>query len=245
MAEKPEPSIFDTCLNITKQFEGADFDTVTGNFDGQGMSFGILQFNLRSETFQNYILNYVNMMVHDYFPVKIDYLQKANGQEAVTWAKDIMLDMNGNVKPEWETAWKKFLVNPTVINLQKNACSRYFHQAKCLAGRFGFKQEDRIAMAFFYDCAVQVWSMDSNMMFLGEEQAENILEMYDSDNRTLWIGADLTEWQKRLIIIAHVRAMKCKPEWRNAFFVRKATIALGYGIVNKQKFDFRKSIKGY
>lgn len=236
-------TLFDNCLNITKQFEGADYDTVIGNFDGQGMSFGILQFNLKSETFKNYILAFINHMSYDYFPVSIEPLQKMSGVDSVAWAKDIMIDQYGKVKPEWVKAWKTFLSNPIVINLQKDACSKYFHQAKCLAGKFGFNRENQQAMSFFYDCAVQVWSVDVDFMYSGKDHAENILQSYDAENMALWLGFTPTEDQRKLIIIAHLRALKCKPEWRQAFFTRKATIAVGYGIVNKKKYDFRELFK--
>ncbi len=240
-----EQLVFDVCLTITKQFEGADFDTVTGNFDGCGMSFGILQFNLKSETFKNHILNFCNLISYDYFPVSTLTLQTLTGDQAVSWAKDIMLDITGKPKPEWLKAWKTFLTSQHVINLQKEACGKYFHQAKCLAGRFGFATDDRIAMAFFYDCAVQVWNMNLDPYVIGEDQATNILQMYDVDNMNLWLHMDLTDRQKKLIVIAHRRALKCKPEWRTAFFLRKATIAMGIGIVNGRLFDLKKQIRGY
>jgi hypothetical protein len=238
-------TIYDACINTTKLFEGADYDTITGNFDGQGMSFGVMQFNLKSETFKNYILAFCNPLSYDYFPVPIVPLFNLNGSDAVLWAKSIMLTDTGKVKPEWVTAWKRFLTQPDVINLQKNACGKYIHRAKELCGRFGFDQKNMMHMAYFYDCAVQVWSMDIGDYYFTKDQASNILTMYGTDNMNLWIQFNTTKEQQELVTIAHLRALKCKPEWKAAFFNRKATIALGVGIVNRQKFDFRKVIKGY
>ena len=232
-------TIYDLCINITGEFEGASFGTVTGNFDGQGMSFGILQLNLKSETFHKYVLRFLDTSIYDYFPAPIIPLEKLSGDDSVAWAKDVMLDINGKVKPEWQVAWKRFLTDPIVINLQKTACDKYFHQAKCLAGKYGFKHDNPLAMAFFYDCAVHVWSVDVTPYPFGDDQAENILYSYDADNRLAWLNVTLNDEQKKLLIIAHLRALKCKPEWRNAFFVRKATIVVGFGIVNKTKYDFR------
>lgn len=240
MAQK-ELSIFDTCLHITSNFEGADFGTVVGNFDGQGMSVGVLQFNLKSESFKNYILNHIDPMKYDFFPVPITPLIKLSGEDSVIWAKDNMLRPDGSVKTEWRIAWAEFLTNPVIINLQKNACSKYFHQARCLAGRFGFNQDNKRAMAFFYDVAVQVWNMkDIDPVKAHLEQAQNILQIYSTENYLLWQNIELNEDQQKLVILAHLRALKCKPEWRISFFNRKATIATSIGIVNKEKYDFRK-----
>ena len=242
MANKQEPlTVFDVCLKTTASFEGSDFGTVTGNFDGCGLSLGLMQWNLRSETFKNYILSQVNLLSYDYFPVPITPLARLDGEQAVTWAKDVMLKIDGSVRDEWKIAWKEFLTNSAIINLQKVACGKYFHQAKCLAGRYGFKYEDKRAMAFFYDVSVQCWNMrDIENVDPHKEQATNILQMNSSENMVTWCNTELTEDQQKLVILAHYRSKKCLPEWRNDFFIRKATIAIGQGIVHKQKYDFRK-----
>lgn len=234
---------YDVCLKITGSFEGADYDTVTGNFDGQGMSFGILQLNLKSETFKNFILNFCGDDVLDTFPVSIRPLKELNGTDSVIWAKDVMLDLNGNVKQEWVRAFKIFLTRSDVINLQKRACDKYYHRAKELCGRYGFSQNNRRHMAFFYDCAVHVWSMGVELSFYSKEQCANILTMYGTENMNLWIEQLLTDDQIKLVTLAHLRALKCKPEWRKAFFVRKATIAIGIGFVNGEVMDYRKILR--
>lgn len=242
MRDKTEElSIFDICLKIGSTFEGATFDTVTNNFDGQGLSLGILQFGIKNETFKNYILNMIDPMEIDVFPVPILPLYNLKGDDAVLWVKDIILDDKGNIKKEWLIAWKKFLSNQTIINLQKRAVDKYFHQAKCLVGKYGFNQDNKRAMVFFFDIALQVWNMkDIDPVKANSEQAQNILQMYTTENMILWQNIELNEDQQKLVILAHLRALKCKIEWRNAFFNRKATIATGIGIVNKEKFDFRK-----
>ena len=233
-------TIFDTCLKITSTLEGSDFSTVTGNFDGQGMSFGILQLNLKSETFKSNVLNFINVLSYDYFPVSIEPLQKLSGIDSVLWAKDIMLNYDNSVKKEWITAWGKFLTNPSIINLQKKACDRYFHQAKCLTGKFGLSNTDKKVMAYFYDCAVQVWSMNVDLPSIKTEHVENILQLYGVENMQLWQPLELSEIEKTLVVISHLRAIQCKQEWRIDFFTRKCSIAIGVGIIHKQKYDFRK-----
>lgn len=239
--KKEELSIFDICIKISSAFEGSNFDTVTNGFDGQGLSLGILQLGIKNETFKNYILNMIDPMSIDVFPVPILPLYYLNGNDAVLWIKDLMIDQNGKVKDEWVIAWKKYLSNQTIINLQKKAMDKYFHQAKCLSGKYGFSQDNKRSMAFFFDIALQSWNMEGiDPVAPHKEQATNILQMNSSENMVTWCNTELTEDQQKLVILAHYRSKKCLPEWRNDFFIRKATIAIGQGIVHKQKYDFRK-----
>lgn len=235
-------SIFDICVKITSDFEGTDYDTVTGNFDGMGLSVGLLQWNLGQGTLQSYILNQCDLMGYD-FPVCIDPLQRMKPHEAVVWAKDIMHDIHGRMKREWVDAWKRFLTNPTIINLQKRAIDKYFHRAKEICGKLGYSHECPRAMAFSFDVAVQNWSFTINRPEPNQEQAANILQLYGHKNYLIWQKDPLTPDQQILVIAAHLRALQCKPEWRQAVFVRKATIAIGVGIVNGELRDYRKILR--
>ena len=51
MTEKTQ-KVLDKCLQITGSFEGAGWGGVTGNFDGQGLSAFIMQWNLGQRTLQ-------------------------------------------------------------------------------------------------------------------------------------------------------------------------------------------------
>lgn len=233
-------SIYDLCVKITGDFESRGYGTISGNFDGQGISAGLLQLNLGQGTLQSFVLNKTNVLSYDYFPEPITPLYTLSPKDAVTWAKDNMHDLYGNLKPEWKQAWSRFMTEPVVINLQKQAIDKYFHQAKRLCGKYNFPYTHRRAMAFFFDIAVQNWSCDIEWPEDNPDQAYNIITSYDPDNTIMWIGERLEPYQRQLIILAHLRAMKCKPEWRKNVFVRKATIAIGTGYVNKTKYDLNK-----
>lgn len=232
-------SVFDVCLKITSAFEGAGFGTVTGNFDGMGMSAGIMQWNIGTGSLQAYILNHINPMAYQ-FPEDITPLIKLPKAEALLWFKDICLDASGKLKPDWLAAWRNMLVRPEVINLQKNACGKYFHQAREIAGKLGFSQSNLRAMAWAYDVAVQSWSLKIDKPEAHREQAQNILTLYGADNMMLWQAQQISDEQVVLVIATHLRALKCRPEYRADFFIRKCTIAVGIGIVHKTRHDFRK-----
>lgn len=237
-----KPNIFDLCVKITSGFEGTDYSTVSGNFDEMGISAGLLQWNLGQGTLQAYILNHVNVMSYD-FPVSIEPLHRLPPRDSVMWAKDNMLDMSGNLKPEWQMAWVTFLTHPTVINVQKRAIDKYFHRAKEITGKLGFSHEHKRAMAWAFDVAVQNWSFDIDCPSPNREQANIIMSKYSPDNFALWSKEELDEDQIILLIASHLRALKSKQQYRDDVFSRKATIAIGCGIVHGKLWNHKKILK--
>lgn len=234
-----KPTIYDLCIHITSKFEGTDYGTVTGNFDGMGISLGLLQWNLGTGSLQNFILNHINHMSYD-FPVSIEPLVKLSPKESVSWAKDVMLEPDGSIKPDWLSSWKTFATNQYVINQQKRAIDKYFHRAKSLAGRFGYSHDNRNAMPFFFDVAVQNWSLEVQNPEPSIDHAINCMSLYSKDNFNVWCKEEMTPEKAHMVILAHFRAMQSKPEWRNAVFDRKATAAMQIGIVNKELWNFKK-----
>jgi hypothetical protein len=94
-------------------------------------------------------------------------------------------------------------------------------------------------MAFCFDIAVQNWSLDIDLPPDHYEQAYNIITSYDQENMIIWIGEHLEPLQRQLVILAHLRAKQSKPEWRHNVFVRKATIAIGIGWVNRTLYKLQ------
>ena len=235
-----EDTIYDTCLKITGTFEGAEYSTVSENFDGQGISCGILQWNLGQGTLQAYILNHIDEMYYNQFPISIRPLITSTKEQALVWHKDNCLDVHGKLKTGWRFAWEMFMVQPEIINLQKKACDKYFHRAKEICGMVGLSHQNKRGMAWAFDLAVQSWSFGIDRPEPNMARTESITQIYGTDNLMLWNGLELSEEQQVLVIASHLRALKCRPEWRTNFFTRKATIAIGIGMVGKQKYDFRK-----
>lgn len=233
---------YDLALKITMAFEGTKWNTVSGNFDGQGISAGALQWNIGQGTLQNHILNHINLMYYDYFPAPILYLQNSTVEGALSWVKDVMLDPTTNgLRPEWKTAWERFLNEPTVINQQKRAIDKYWHQAKTICGKLGMKQDDKRAMCFSFDVAVQNWSLgDLDLDYITSDHAYNCLTLYEAENAQLWLQEDLTPMQQKLVVAAHLRALKANPKWRSDVFTRKATIAVGIGKVHGALYKLNK-----
>lgn len=235
-------TIYDACLKVTGAFEGRGFGTVVGSFDGQGLSAGILQWNIGSGTLQNLILSQVDLMAYN-FPVSIKPLLNLSPSDAVKWCKDVMHDANGNLDKDWKAAWVRFLTNPVIINQQKRACDPYFHRAKEICGKMGFSHENRTAMVWAFDIAVQVWSFDIDRPEPNHDHMMNVVLKYNPENFSLWINYPLNKEQIIMIIASHLRAMKCKEQWRKAFFDRKSVIAANHGFAQKTKWDYKKLLR--
>ena len=57
--------------------------------------------------FQDYILNNVDVMAYNYFPLPIhrNFAELSN-EQAVNWIKDVILEGN-EVKANWKLAWER------------------------------------------------------------------------------------------------------------------------------------------
>lgn len=238
--KKEDPiSIYDLAVKITGDFEGTNYTTIVGNFDGQGITCGLLGWNLGQGTLQNYILNHVDLMAYN-FPLPISNLHRLHPKDAVNWCKDIMLDADGDLLPEWRSAWERFISEPSVINVQKRAIDKYFHQAKRVCGALGFNHEHRRAMAFAFDVAVQNWSLNVELPDASVQQAENIISLYGADNAALWLMEPMSLEKARLVTAAHYKALTVNPKWRTDVFTRKCTISMGIGKVHGKVYKLNK-----
>ena len=108
----PSDELINKALDITGAFEGSGFNQVTGNFDGQGISAGVLQWNYGQGSLQSKILKPIlskyGRGAFDMFPnpsavIDSAYMSASRGKSQ---AKRYMLTWGGKVKPEWESAWK-------------------------------------------------------------------------------------------------------------------------------------------
>ncbi len=139
----PKLDRLDIALSITGKFEGRGYSQVTGNFDGMGISCGILQWNLGMESLQAKILRpYISKhgsidALHIFPSAIIDGLSNLRAIAAVNRCKEYMF-YDGDIKPNWRAAWESFLLLPAVIELQKLACSGIATQADTMMQGLGF-----------------------------------------------------------------------------------------------------------
>lgn len=237
----------DLALSITGKFEGHDlFGNISGNFDGMGVSAGVLQWNFGMGSLQTRILAKYMEKHGDldmYFPEPIAHLVKAGSNEDdVRWVERHMLQPGSTkLRPEWTKAWRKFMTLPEVVALQKTACNGVSNQAEKI------QKDLKLTSVKSYCWAFDIVTQNGSLKGLPLEKADRTRarELIDSSatlpvNQKIW-GSMLSKVDDEaisLFTLSFDRAKIANPRWFHDVFSRKGTIALGKGYVHEQLWDF-------
>jgi hypothetical protein len=233
----------DKALSITGKFEGSGYDNVTGNFDGQGISAGILQWNigqgsLQSKILKPYLLKHGSIDKLEIFPDKImDMLAKSTPQSGIRLTVVHMhLAKRNKLAPTWIKAWKKFLTMPEVIELQKLACDSVADQAIHYC-----KQWDMLtqrAFCWFFDLVTQNGGLKGvTKPIVDQLKLINAIRFASPKNEDLWSRKTISAEQVTLMIASFERAILSRAAYQKDVMDRKGTIAIGIGYVHGEKFD--------
>ena len=152
----PVPALKERALQLTADFEGHGFSLAQGNFDGAGITWGIIGFTLAGGELGRLIkqLEAENPgVVQDAFGVSTGQLFKildASRPEQIAFADNISLGSTKAVLAEpWLSAFRKLGEQPVVQQLQLSIVERdYFNPALKTAGQFALETELGIALAF-------------------------------------------------------------------------------------------------
>ncbi len=245
--------------NITGPFEGGGYDNVSSNFDGMGISAGILQWcygqgSLQEKILKPFIKAHGSIDALRIFPLINDaeFMDRTANMDSTMAKKFAAVHMNNvkgifnkkySLKSEWAVAWKKFLSLPEVIQIQKNACEALDINAKSLCSHWGLKST--MAYCWMFDILTQNGSLlDLQKPAAAKSEISHLISKADSANKKEWnkINLDLlSEEQVVLFIASYLRASKSRSQYIQDVFSRKGTIALGIGYVHGGKFDLQMS----
>lgn len=131
----------------TASFEGENgFSTVTGNWDGLGISFGALRFNIRNKTLQKLLQEHIKSDPNGF--------ENIFGQEKARILKDIL------IKPyDTQMEWARSITDPTDSHRLKSE----WHQAFTKLGESPKNQQIQIEQSKHYlDVAIK-YSKDINI----------------------------------------------------------------------------------
>ncbi len=233
---------FAYALEITGGFEGSGYNQISGNFDGQGISVGVFQWNYGQGSLQREILKpAVEKMgedwVNSFFPSRIAGTHNINGKAGIAFAKSTMLKNNKTFKPLWKKCWQNFMTTTELIVIQQEASREFANKAwgYCKA----YKLKSARAFAFFFDVVVQNGSMKG--IGLSNNQLGDGLIHFQwvhedgGKNKGTWLGMNTTPEMRALFVLICLRARKNK--WRADVIARKGTIAHGKGNVHRENIN--------
>ncbi len=238
----------DQALSITGKFEGRGYDNVSGNFDGQGISAGVLQWcfgqgSLQEKILKPYLVKHGSIDKLNIFPKPImDSLAKASTSAGLRVAVIEMNNSKGvftrsyHVRPDWMVAWRKFLLLPEVVELQKVACESVANQAIKLCHIW--EMISLRAFCWFFDIVTQNGSMKGVTKNRPDSiKLINAINSASPKNKSLWSKRDLNDEQKILMIASWERSLLARAAYQKDVMDRKGTIAAGIGYVHGAKFE--------
>jgi hypothetical protein len=222
------------CLALTGTFETNMappdcFGCVAGDFDGQGMSYSALQWNLGQGTLQALLADadrahaaVIQKAFEADYPSLTAMLAMPRHQQ-LTWARSIQTPRHLLVDT-WAGYFRALGRTPEFQAVATSHAEAFYAAALDLCRTYGLTSERAVALMF--DIKVQNGGMSPAVQAL-----------IQSDFAALPAAdADTTEVAK-LRIIANRRADTAAPAWREDVRTRKLAIANGAGAVHGRSFD--------
>lgn len=224
------PSVRDRSLQLTAAFEGHDFTLAQGNFDGAGVTWGIIGFTLKHGELSKIVLEIQRRhpaLVKQAFGAKTDELVRvlrASKAQQMAFANAISLGANKvRLAEPWRSGFRKFGEMEAVQALQLELADRdYFRPAVQSARKLRLKSELGLALAF--DVHVQNGGLSSGATAeIKQRLAEHPIQRE----------------QELRVIVASAVANRSLPQFREDVRSRKLTIATGTGTVHGGLFVLR------
>lgn len=230
LVHRPVPPVRDRALQLTAAFEGHDYTLAQGNFDGAGITWGIIGFTLKHGELTRIVLELQARhpaLVRQAFGAKTDELLavlRAPRAQQMAFANSISVGPKKvRLAEPWRSAFRHFGELPEVQAKQlQRAVRDYFRPAKQTARALGLKTELGVALAF--DIHVQNGGVSSTARAaIKRHLAEHPIERE----------------QERRIIVANAVVSQSLPRFRQDVRSRKLTIATGAGTVHGELFVLR------
>ncbi|WP_457624923.1 peptidoglycan-binding domain-containing protein [Persephonella sp.] len=225
-----KPLIF-RCMALTGTFEtGKDFPEcfagLSGDFDGQGMSFGVLQWNFGQGSLQpllrEMIQNHRDVMeniFNEYFPA-LEAVLNADKKQQLEFLRSIQHPVKHFFYEPWKGMFKSLGRRSEFQEIQMKYAGNIFEQALKLVSRFDLWSER--ALALMFDIKVQ----NGGISEITEKQIKAEISKIPDNTPEKKL-----EMQK-MVIIANIRAEASNPKWIEDVRSRKLCIARGEGQVH-------------
>lgn len=226
----PWPQLFERCLQLTARFEGHGYQLIAGNFDGAGLTWGIIGFTLKHGEIQaivNEIATRAPDLLHSIFGSETNGLIgrfQANSVDAlIEWADSISTGKKKQLVQEpWRSGFAALGAHPLVQEIQRRrARENYFDGATATATRLNLVTE--LGHALCFDIHVQNGGLKKTV-----EASFRTAVAKRSGPRSE---------RKRRELLARLVAASAKKAFQQDVLSRKQAIAVGAGIVHGQFFQ--------
>lgn len=223
------------CLALTSSFETGNmppecFCGITGDFDGQGISVGALQWNIGQGTLQpllHEMFEKHEQVSKDIFHENLDVLRALSGsskQEQLDFARSIQNLRNFRVNEPWRGMMRTLGRTPEFQQIQAEHAGKIQTKARSMSADYGLTTERGVALMF--DICVQNGSISS---VVKAQIMADFATMPDKNDQV-----------QRMRIIANRRSAAANPKFVNDVRTRKLTIAEGKGTVHGITYDLEE-----
>jgi hypothetical protein len=215
------PSLFERALQLTADFEGHGFGLAQGNFDGAGITWGIIGFTLAGGELQRVLQEIDNRAqgtVDRAFGELARTWRDVMAQpvaEQIAWADSISLGAGkARLPPAWVQVFARLGALPVTQQVQTDAAlHKYFEPALRSAQRLGLQTERGVALCF--DTHVQSGGLKPSVF----EAAQAF-------------PAASTESDRLPLLANAIAQAVSKPQYRADVLARRMCIATGLGTVH-------------
>jgi hypothetical protein len=223
------------CLALTGAFETSEpppecFAGLAGDFDGQGLSFGVLQWNIGQGSLQPLLVemnqshpDILGQIFGPNYSTLVAMLAE-NIEDQLAWARSIQNPMNSALFEPWRGQFKTLGRTQEFQEIESKHADGLFQQALALCDAFGVNSER--AAALMFDIQVQNGGIKKLTKPL-------ILSDFEQLGKSGAQGGNVPGEVARLQIVATRVAASAKPRWILDVQNRKMTIANGHGTVHE------------
>lgn len=252
----------ETALRITGRFETSDdpLAGVSGDFDGMGLSLGVLQWNIGTGSLQPIIKEVGRPAVVAMMPIYGGELWEASTNTIPHGLRIVRAwQTNSRLRPAVVAELKALLRSERCIQQQVAAAHGRARLAFATATDWSKRKPTLQEFCWFFDLVTQNGGLkgvtsEGVVNFIdaaGTEHADDVacdwLAARSSEesgfkdahrNAALWRDAIAGE-HMRLFIASYLRAQSARMQWRADVLNRKGTIASGVGWVHGEMHDLR------
>jgi hypothetical protein len=223
------PDLKQRCLQVTADFEGTGFTKCVGNFDGAGLTWGIIGFTLSNGEL-GAVLKKIRASHPDVFSAAFGNLETkivevlgSSRAAQMNFANSISVGNNKmQILPEWAAAFERLGKDERVQAIQLERTEDFFEIAVRDVERFTVKNE--LGLALCFDIAVQNGGIDQTE---GNRIRNKITQTPPATPQDV----------RR--IIANVVAENSNPTFIEDVRKRKLTMATTRGTVHGSEYDIK------